>query len=66
MLNKSLTFQTNTSSCMDLEIIIDDSVLENSEAFQIAVSSSDPNVTLGSNSTASITIVDNDSTWFIP
>ena len=61
MLNQALTFQTNDSYCEDLELIIDDSVLEDSETFQICVSTSDPNVTLSDTSSVSIAILDNDS-----
>ena len=61
MLNKALTFQTNDRYCEDLELIIDDSVLEDSETFQISVSTSDPNVTLSDTTSVSIAILDNDS-----
>ena len=61
MLNQALTFQTNDRYCEDLELIIDDSVLEDSETFQISVSTSDPNVTLNDTPSISIAILDNDS-----
>ena len=35
MLNQALTFQSNDCYCEDLELIIDDSVLEDSETFKI-------------------------------
>lgn len=60
MVNLPLTFQTNDPLCEDLATV-DDTVLEDSETFQIIVSSSDPNVTLGSIPSASVTIMDNDS-----
>ena len=41
-------------------IAVEDSVLEDSETFEIAVSSSDPDVSLGSIPAAAITILDND------
>ena len=61
MLNQALTFQTNDRYCEDLELIIDDSVLEDSETFQISVSTSDPNVTLSDTPNVSIAILDDDS-----
>ena len=61
MLNQALTFQTNDRYCEDLELIINDSVLEDSETFQISVSTSDPNVTLSDTPNVSIAILDNDS-----
>ena len=61
MLNLALTFQTNDSYCEDLELIIDDSVLEDSETFQISVSTSHPNVTLSDTPSIAIAILDNDS-----
>ena len=60
VVNLPLTFQTNDPLCEDLATV-DDTVLEDSETFQIIVSSSDPNVTLGSIPSASVTIMDNDS-----
>ena len=58
--DRVITFQSNASICEDVTII-DDSVLENAETFQIALSTSDPDVNLGNNATASITILDDDS-----
>ena len=54
-----LTFQSDNPLCENVTTT-EDEVLELAEVFYIAVSSSDPNVTVGAFSSANITILDND------
>lgn len=53
------TFQSNDALCENVTTI-EDEVLETAEIFEISVSSSDPNVSVGAFPTASITILDED------
>ena len=53
------TFQSNDAFCENVTTI-EDEVLETAEIFEISVSSSDPNVSMGAFPTASITILDED------
>ena len=56
----TLTFISNTTHCVDV-IISDENVLETTETFTIAVSSSDLDVSLGAVSAANILILNDDS-----
>ena len=56
----TLTFISNTTHCVDV-MIRDENVLETTETFTIAVSSSDPDVSLGAVSAANILILNDDS-----
>ena len=56
--DRIFTFTSNQPLCVDVTIN-DDIVLENTETFQIRVSSSDPDVSLDI-STALVSILDND------
>ena len=60
-MNQLLTFQSNVLMCANVTIT-DDSVVEDVEVFQVILSSSDPDVIIGTNGTAAITILDNDGT----
>lgn len=59
--NQLLTFQSNVLMCTNVNIT-NDNVVEDMEVFQVILSSSDPDVIIGTNGTASITILDNDGT----
>lgn len=60
-MNQLFIFQSNTPMCASVNIT-DDGVVEDMEVFQVILSSSDPDVNIGTNGTASITILDNDGT----
>ena len=57
--NQNLTFSSTESICVDV-VVIDDTILEDIEKFQIALSSSDPSVLTEDIRVASIIISDND------
>ena len=54
-----MTFTSNDALCENVTTIEDD-ILETAEIFQIAWTSSDPNVSVGAFPSANITILDND------
>ena len=49
--------------CVNVSIV-DDSILESDEQFEVLLETSEPMVTL-SPSTAAVSIIDNDSMWFV-
>lgn len=57
--NQNLTFSSTESICVDV-VVVDDTILEDIEKFQITLSSSDPSVLIGDIRVASIIISDND------
>ena len=58
-MNEVLTFQSNGQLCEDV-MTSSDEVLEEREIFQISLSTSDPDVVLGSIPIAAITISNDD------
>lgn len=60
-MNQLFIFQSNTPMCTSVNIT-DDSVVEDMEIFQVILASSDRDINIGTNGTASITILDNDGT----
>ena len=63
-MDQSLTFESNQSVCIQVTTT-DDNILEDTETVGIALSSSDPDVNMDGLSFATITIMDNDSTWLL-
>ena len=61
-LEQIVTFQSNVHRACENVVIVDDDVVEDTEVFQIDVSSSDPDVILGQFSSATITVLDDDGT----
>jgi hypothetical protein len=54
-----LTFTSNDALCKNVTTM-DDDILETAEIFHIALTSSDPNISVGAFPSANITILDND------
>ena len=63
-MDQSLTFESSLSACIQVTTT-DDNILEDTETVGIALSSSDPDVNMDGLSFATITIMDNDSTWLL-
>ena len=62
-MDEVLIFTSSDDICVNVTIL-DNDVVEDSETFGISVSSSDPNVTLGTTPSATVVILDNDGKCF--
>ena len=63
VLNKRITFTSPTTQDIAIEII-DDEIIEDTKFFLVTVFSLHANTTIGSNSNATVTIIDNDGKRF--